>query len=92
MPNFTSYFGFIVISSYLCTMETVFDYNITPEECQRIGILDKEFYLKYYTEDDANMDLAYLFYIRNEKKKASKYADKLPLDMKNDFWRTVTHP
>ena len=73
-------------------METVFDYNITPEECQRIGMLDKVFYLENCTEDDANMDLALLFHIRNEKEKAREYADKLPLDMKNEFWRTITHP
>jgi hypothetical protein len=51
-----------------------------------------EFYLKNCTEDDANMDLASLFHIRNEKEKAREYADKLPLDMKNEFWRTITHP
>lgn len=73
-------------------METVFDYNITPEECQRIGMLDKGFYLENCTEDDANTDLATLFHIRNEKEKAREYADKLPLDMKNEFWRTIMHP
>ena len=73
-------------------METVFDYNITPEECKSIGILNKEFCLKHYIEDDFNLDLAHLFYIRKDKKKAREYADKLPVDMKNDFWRTVTHP
>ena len=73
-------------------METVFDYDITPEECKRIGMLDKAFYLKICTEDGANMDLALLFHIRNEKEKARIYADKLPLDMKNEFWRTITHP
>lgn len=73
-------------------METVFDKNITPEECRRIGMLEKRFYLENCTEDDANMDLAALFYLRNEKEKAREYANKLPLDMKNEFWRTVTHP
>lgn len=73
-------------------METVFDYNITPEESQYIGLLDKEFYLENCKEDSANMDLAMLFYLRNEREKASEYADKLPLDMRNEFWRTVTHP
>lgn len=33
-----------------------------------------------------------LFHIRNEKEKAREYADKLPFDMKNEFWRTITHP
>ncbi|MBR5271778.1 MAG: hypothetical protein IKU25_00435 [Clostridia bacterium] len=73
-------------------MKTVFDYNITKEECRMIGMLDKDFYLAHATEDDANLDLASLFYLRNEKEKAKEYADKLPLNMKNDFWRTITHP
>ncbi len=73
-------------------MITVFDYNITPEERKRIGVPEKGFYLEHYTEDDANLDLASLFYLRNEEAKAREYADKLPLDMKNDFWRTVKHP
>lgn len=73
-------------------METVFDHNITLEESRNIGLFEKDFYLKNCTEDDANMDLATLFYLRNEKEKASEYADKLPPDMKNEFWRTITHP
>ena len=75
-----------------CPMETVFDHNITPEESIFIGMLEKEFYLNSCTEDDANLDLAKLFYLRNEKDRARKYAERLPLDMKNDFWRIVTHP
>lgn len=73
-------------------MKTVFDYNITPEESKRIGMLDKDFYLANAVEEDINLDLAYLFWIRGEKEKAAEYADKLPLNMKNEFWRTVTHP
>ena len=73
-------------------MKTVFDYNITPEEWSDICGMDKDFYLKHCTEDDANLDLAYLFWKRGEKEKATTYADKLPLDMKNSFWRSVTHP
>ena len=75
-----------------CPMETVFDHNITPEESRFIGMFEKEFYLNSCTEDDANLDLAKLFYLRNEKDRARKYAEKLPIDMKNDFWRIVTHP
>lgn len=73
-------------------MKTVFDYNITPEEWNDICGADKSFYLEHCTEDDANLDLAYLFWQRGEKEKATMYADKLPLDMKNGFWRNVTHP
>ncbi len=73
-------------------METVFDYNITPQECEYIGMLDKDFYLQNCTEDDANLNLAELFYLRGQKEKAKEYANKLPLNMKNDFWRIITHP
>lgn len=73
-------------------MKTVFDYNITPEEWNGICGIDKSFYLEHCTEDDANLDLAYLFWQRGEKEKAAIYADKLPLDMKNSFWRNITHP
>ena len=73
-------------------MKTVFDYNISAEESERIGMLDKEIYLDICTEDDANKDLATLFYLRNEMDRAREYADKLPIDMRNDFWRIVTHP
>lgn len=60
-------------------MTTVFDYNISAEESERIGMLDKEFYLDNCTEDDANRDLAALFYLRNEMERAREYADRLPL-------------
>ena len=73
-------------------METVFDYDITPEEVKSIGLPDKEFYLKFATEEDAYQDLAHLYYLRGDKKRAKKYADKLPPQDKNDFWRCVTHP
>lgn len=39
-------------------MKTVFDYNISAEESERIGMLDKEIYLDICTKDDANRDLA----------------------------------
>ena len=73
-------------------MKTVFDYNITEKEWNDICGMDKDFYLKHCTEDDANLDLAYLFWYRGEKEKAKTYAEKLPLSTKNSFWRNVTHP
>lgn len=73
-------------------MKTVFDYNITTEEWNDICGMDKNAYLEHCTENDANLDLAHLFWHRGKKEEANKYADKLPLDMKNEFWRTVTHP
>lgn len=73
-------------------METVYDYNVTAEELEALAMIDKRVYLKNCTEVDANLDLARLFYIRNDKERAEHYADKLPPNDKNDFWRSVTHP
>jgi hypothetical protein len=74
-------------------METVFDYNITPEEWENIhGGAGKERYLQLIGEESANFDLALLFYRRGDKEKATYYANKLPFDYRNDFWRLVTHP
>lgn len=73
-------------------METVYDYNITDKEREDIGISDKERYLAIVGEDTANLDLATLFHTRGDNNRMARYADKLPLDMKLDFYRTVTHP
>lgn len=54
--------------------------------------MDKETYLSVVDEESANYDLALLFYERGEKEKARAFADKLPPNTKNDFWRSVTHP
>lgn len=73
-------------------METVFDYGITPDEWAKIRGIEKDFYLSIVNQEDAYQDLAVFFYIRGDKKRASIYADKLPPDIKNDLWRTLTHP
>lgn len=73
-------------------METVFDYNITDKEREDIGISEKENYLAFIDEESANWGIAQLMYYRGDKKQAAKYADKFPLDLKLDFYRSVTHP
>ena len=73
-------------------METVFDHNITKEEIKRIGILRKELYLKVVDEESANLELAFLYYERGNRKRVNKYLEGLPPLVVNDFWRTVTHP
>lgn len=73
-------------------METVYDYNITAEESEAIGMIDKRTYLNHCTEFDANLDLARLFYYRKDRERAEHYANKLPPNDRNDFWRSVTHP
>lgn len=72
--------------------KTVFDYDITEEEWQHITSLPKEYYMKYANQVDFDMDIATLFWIRGEKKKAIKYSERLPLKYRNDWLRTMTHP
>ncbi len=73
-------------------METVFDHNITPEEINYIGLLDKDLYLKVVDEESACFDLASLFYKRGSRKMVDKYLKNLPPLRVSDFWRTVKHP
>lgn len=74
-------------------METVFDYNITDKEREYLGITGEGMiYAATHYEYTANLCLASLFWYRGDKKKAAKYADKLPPLSKLDFYRTVTHP
>jgi hypothetical protein len=73
-------------------VETVFDHNITKKEWDGICGIDKDEYLRFAGESTANLDLAKLYYRRGDKEKATYYADKLPPNGRNDFWRTVTHP
>ena len=67
--------------------KTVFDYGITDEEWKRKSRLPKDFYLKNGTQDDFNWDIATLFWERGEKEKAKKFAERLPLNEKNDWLR-----
>lgn len=75
-------------------METIFDHNITDEELKSIcaDALSLNEYFHYMDEIIAYQDIAALFYIRGNMKKAKEYADKLPLTMRYEFWRTMTHP
>lgn len=73
-------------------METVFDYNITPEECKALGIGNKETFLAVAGADSNNFALASLFQLRGDKSAVAKYLSKLPPEMANDFQRTVAHP
>lgn len=73
-------------------METVFDYNITDEERENIGIPDKENYLPFIGENSANLGLAELMHERGDMKRAAMYAEKLPPNLKWDFYRLITHP
>ena len=74
-------------------METVFDHNIISKEWERInGDTSKSFYLSIINQEGAYRDIAALYYHRGDIKKATFYADKLSIDLRNDFWRLMTHP
>lgn len=73
-------------------MKTVFDYRIRPEEWEKINGSTKDVYLSSVDTDTAKADIAALFYLRGEKERAAALSDELPPDVKNDLWRTLTHP
>lgn len=73
-------------------MKTVFDYRIRPEEWAKINGSTKDVYLSSVDTDTAKADIAALFYLRGEKERAAALSDELPPDVKNDLWRTLTHP
>lgn len=73
--------------------ETVFDYNITKSEMQDIrGGLPREKYLSIIDGYAAIADIATLFYIRGDIKKAEEVSMKLPPYYRTDLWRKLTHP
>lgn len=74
-------------------MKTVFDYHVSQEEWEKIhGSMDKTTYLSVADEETATADIASLFYLRGDKKRAAEFSESLPPDVKNDLWRTLTHP
>lgn len=74
-------------------MRTVFDYHISQEEWMKIrGSMEKTTYLSAVDKETANVDVATLFYIRGDIKRAVEISEDLPPDVKNDLWRTLTHP
>ena len=78
---------------YLCGMETIFDYNPTEKELINIygRAITLDYYVKHRDRISAYRDLGLLFIIRNDRKKAEEYAEKLPIIMQESFWRTVCH-
>lgn len=74
-------------------MKTIFDYDVTPEEQERIlgGVQEAETYRKGLSGDVANLHLAYLFDGRGDKGKAAHFANKLPPMERQDFYRTLSH-
>ena len=73
-------------------METVFDHNITDEEWEFIGAIDKELYLSCVDADSANQDIAFLYYNRGNNAMYERYLKKLPLEIRQQVIRTTSHP
>lgn len=80
-------------------METIFDFNPTPQElidirfdafslCLKFGIdtdkeLTPELYKELISQENAYYDLAVLFEFRNDQAKADQYWSKLPKEYKS---------
>jgi len=74
-------------------METVFDYNITEEERDIIGVVyNKLDYLKEIGEDTSYMHIAYLHWHRKNVKMADFFANKIKNNLRRfDCLRTIHH-
>lgn len=73
-------------------METVFDYDITEEEWNWIRGSEKDWYLSNVGQDTATADIAALFFLRGDRKKAEEISKELPSEMYWSLWRTLLHP
>ena len=75
-------------------IETVYDHNITKEECLRLGIpfkgIAKDAYLASISNKKNIYDIASLFMWRGEKQTAYKYADKLSADSRLCWLKTMS--
>lgn len=72
-------------------METIYDFNPNRREIIEYGLGNKERYLKIIDYDDANLDIACMLHDRNDIR-WEVYAERLPVGMKQDFYRTIYHP
>ena len=80
------------MSEFYNIMKTVFDYKISPDEWAKIRGMAQETYLSFVDPDTAKADIVTLFFLRGEIERATALSEELPPDVKNDLWRTLTHP
>lgn len=73
-------------------METVFNHNITPDEWRKVRGMRKEDYLHFVDAETATADIATLYYLRGDNKRAATYLNKLQPDTRNDLLRVLSHP
>ena len=74
------------------SVETVFDYDITPEEClnlSKLGIDDRAEYLKV-NDDTKRLHLALLFKLRGDVIKSLELVVKLPDPLKLEYMNSIT--
>ena len=76
-------------------IKTVYDFNPTPDELKKLipWVKSKEDYINNESEDSINRTIAMLHFHRNNYLRMKWYAMKIKSwDMRNSFFRTVTHP
>ncbi len=75
-------------------METVFDHHITEDEKDVLGVFyEKHKYIEVFSQDSAYNEIAFLYWHRNNLKKATEYANKIKnVSYKEDCLRTIYHP
>ena len=71
-------------------METIFDYNPTPEEIGMIlnpyvAITDKEQYLRFRDQEVCYRDLAVLMRLRGNKSKERQFLNKTSADLRRTY-------
>lgn len=73
-------------------METIFDFNPSQEEIKRYGAgIPREKYAIILSPDSLNASIAYMLHARGDKR-CELYAQKLPNEMKAEYYRTINHP
>lgn len=73
-------------------METIFDFHPTAKELNTyVAGLTREKYISYLGVDSKNADIAYMLHARGDKR-CELYAQKLPSEMKAEYYRTINHP
>ena len=81
--------------SYLCShMEMIVDHNITENEERELnGTITRDTYLRFISQKGSYVDLAYLYHMRGQDRKAKKFIEKTrDCNLINSFWRTIKHP
>jgi|GEM_PF-705822 hypothetical protein len=72
-------------------IETIYDHNVTQEELRKINPTPKENYLKTIPQDVAYGDLAWLYFLREDRKKMMFYADRMSAGMRFELLQMIEY-